>query len=461
MEGSTCSRRSVSSFLVQDFKVFEIVMYSVAYNRMAWIVFVFILESVSAQYLSYGCYPEPLEVSCSTGQIHPLSVSVGAIVSSQDCPKTYLKAMPGSDVDDICIEDELSPEQSYTYHENCIGQTSCSPNATEANLSHCSGSMSTNLTTLMEMEYECIAKTMIITLGSDRNVNKTSDTGGSLHLQGNSYVREGRNTQTNGFQQSCSICSSANTSIIELEVLDLRLSSDNNGCTQTITLDNGTDIISVTCKNNTNFTKDFVFPTNTSCLTLTVSNSSGGGYFWFKFTNADTIRESIRIECSPVVATPTITSPLTSGHESHSCLVIILGVVFGLGLLLLSFLIVAIACKWKKPLFISRHCKPGKQNIVHPVSATEMEEGDGKDWVVENSRMEKQNDEVLLRNQDIMHTTEYNDNTYELQVNRNVVKLEPITKSRRKKRKKKKKKHKESMMEERNDCVLSGDGEKQ
>lgn len=90
-----------------------------------------------------------------------------------------------------------------------------------------------------------------------------------------------------------------------------------------------------------------------------------------------------------------------------------------------------------------------------------MEEGDGKDWVVENSRMEKQNDEVLLRNQDIMHTTEYNDNTYELQVNRNVVKLEPITKSRRKKRKKKKKKHKESMMEERNDCVLSGDGEKQ
>lgn len=72
--------------------------------------------------------------------------------------------------------------------------------------------------------------------------------------------------------------------------------------------------------------------------------------------------------------------------------------------------------------------------------------------------MENQNDEVLLRNQNIMQTTEYNKNTCELLVNRNIVKLEPIAKSRKKKRKKKKK---NKIMEERNDGAVSGDGEKQ
>lgn len=111
-----------------------------------------------------------------------------------------------------------------------------------------------------------------------------------------------------------------------------------------------------------------------------------------------------------------------------------------------------------QPLFISRQCKLGRKNSIHPVSAAEMEEGDDKNWVVENSRMENQNDGVLLRNQNIMQTTEYNKNTCELLVNRNIVKLEPIAKSRKKKRKKKKK---NKIMEERNDGAVSGDGEKQ
>lgn len=125
--------------------------------------------------------------------------------------------------------------------------------------------------------------TRIITLGGDVDINKTSDTNASLYIQGNSYVNDGRNSQTNGFPVSCSICSSFNTSIVEIEVLDLRLASDNNGCTQTITLDKGDSILYITCNDNSNFTKGSVFETNTSCFTLTVA--SDGGYFWFRFTS--------------------------------------------------------------------------------------------------------------------------------------------------------------------------------
>jgi hypothetical protein len=107
-----------------------------------------------------------MDVSCSAGQIHPLSVRAGTNVSSQHCPRSYLQGissvddLQGSYNDDICLKEELGLGQSYKYHEICIGQSHCYPNVTdriEKSLSNCNRNMSSNFTTFMEMEYECIA----------------------------------------------------------------------------------------------------------------------------------------------------------------------------------------------------------------------------------------------------------------------------------------------------------------
>lgn len=92
---------------------------------------------------------------------------------------------------------------------------------------------------------------------------------------------------------SCSIHSTSNASIINMEVLDLRLSSNNGICTQSIILEDGNKFINVTCNNNTDFIKGSYFETNTSCLNLTLSNTSDDGYFWFKFTSK-TISHSLQ-----------------------------------------------------------------------------------------------------------------------------------------------------------------------
>ncbi|XP_048770165.1 uncharacterized protein LOC125676326 [Ostrea edulis] len=100
--------------------------------------------------------------------------------------------------------------------------------------------------------------------------------------------------------------------MINIEVFDLRLSTNNGVCTQSIILDDGNKFINVTCNNNTDFIKFYPFETDTSCLSLTLSNSSHDGYFWFKFTAIG----SVSIECPPIscstITAPTLTTEATT-----------------------------------------------------------------------------------------------------------------------------------------------------
>jgi hypothetical protein len=129
-----------------------------------------------------------------------------------------------------------------------------------------------------------------VNLKESRNINQKSDVGGPLHVQGNNYTKEGISNETDVFSSlSCSIHSSSIDSMIKIEVLDLRLSSDNGGCMQKIILDDGNRFINITCSENTQFAKGFFFETNTSCINLTLFNPNENGYFWFKFTGNKTI----------------------------------------------------------------------------------------------------------------------------------------------------------------------------
>ncbi|XP_062619672.1 uncharacterized protein LOC134281205 [Saccostrea cucullata] len=277
---------------------------------MIIILLVFLLKTVTSEYLHYDCYGSGLmDANCSvTQQIYPVGVKVGTKEAMLNCSKEYTPDLNWTmtqfdqcckpDPGDLCYGDYVNvgdPLNTFIFYDYCIGRSSCrilQVQRVDTLYLGCDQTLYYPQTTFMALEYDCIDESKILILNTIEDVS--SDPGGSVYLQGHDYRVPGISSAIT--MSACSIEAPSCDSTITIEVLDLRLAADGSDCKQSITIIDGYRYTNLSCINNINFTR-FTVASEYNYLNVTFYNSmtSSGGHFWFGFRGAHS--DVIRIDC--------------------------------------------------------------------------------------------------------------------------------------------------------------------